>query len=346
MFSSTRRFNSACSLGRYPIAKRPSIQAKSPASTRLCRQQTQLILRHLMRDGRCTNRSCSRIHDGMHSEEPDFILAVMEHLEEAVQQGWLAVLNHDVPNFNLHAAALVRYSCLLQTLCWCITTWAPVAALSQQHEDQYSCGETTSPLCEDACAKSTLQVVAKRDAKSETHLKEPGQNMQAECPCPGMWHMLVEGGGCEPHGNAQKHTPGEASNLLQRCVIQSVQDEHQQSPVDHCCTADTPRILRQYIFGPCPIPSSGHHSRPCACLHCSDIRQLCHAQVSLLLADQMLDHMIPKIVHERRQGSWLGRTQQARHGSCSCALRATRAGHPSGLAGQRRWAVEHRRARR
>ena len=36
-----------------------------------------------------------------------FTLAVMDHLEEAVQQGWLAVLNHDVPNFHLHAAAFV-----------------------------------------------------------------------------------------------------------------------------------------------------------------------------------------------------------------------------------------------
>ena len=36
MFSSTRCFSSACSLGLYPTAKRPSSQANRPASTRLC----------------------------------------------------------------------------------------------------------------------------------------------------------------------------------------------------------------------------------------------------------------------------------------------------------------------
>jgi hypothetical protein len=43
------------------------------------------------------------IPGGMLFREPEKILTVMEHLEEAVKQCWLAMLNHDMPNLHLHA---------------------------------------------------------------------------------------------------------------------------------------------------------------------------------------------------------------------------------------------------
>lgn len=58
--------------------------------------------------------------------------------------------------------------------------------------------------------------------------------MQTQSPDPGMRHVLLESCCCEPHWNAQEQAPGEASHRFQCGVVQSIQNKHQQSPVDHC----------------------------------------------------------------------------------------------------------------
>ena len=71
------------------------------------------------------------------------------------------------------------------------------------------------------------------------HLENPGQNVQAKGQGPGVRHMLVEGCGRQPHWDAQKHAPGGPGKRLQGSVVQRVQNEHQQTPVDHRRTAST-----------------------------------------------------------------------------------------------------------
>ena len=128
MFSSTRRLSSACSLGLYPTAKRPSIQANRPASTRLCsstRYHPQCITDrqiYLQYAGTCSidqqtahhgNAAFQAAHiPGASKSAAQRGVAIKIrpsslHLEEAVEEGRLAVLNHDVPNLNLHRTPIV-----------------------------------------------------------------------------------------------------------------------------------------------------------------------------------------------------------------------------------------------
>ena len=72
---------------------------------------------------------------------------------------------------------------------------------------------------------------------SMAHLEDPGQDVQAKGPRPCMRHLLVEGCGREPHRDTQKCAPGGSRDRLQGSVVQRVQDEHQQAPVDHRRTA-------------------------------------------------------------------------------------------------------------
>lgn len=73
-------------------------------------------------------------------------------------------------------------------------------------------------------------------------LQVPGQDMKANGPGPSIGHMLCKGSGREPHGNAQEKTPCSACKWLQSHVVDRVQNQHQQAPVQHRSAAQSMTI--------------------------------------------------------------------------------------------------------
>lgn len=63
--------------------------------------------------------------------------------------------------------------------------------------------------------------------------------MEANGPGPSIGHVLCKGSGREPHGNAQEKTPSGTCEWLQSHVVERVQDQHQQAPVQHRSAAQS-----------------------------------------------------------------------------------------------------------
>lgn len=61
--------------------------------------------------------------------------------------------------------------------------------------------------------------------------------MKADGPCPSIGHMLRKGSGSEPHGDAQEDAPGGSCEGLQGHVVEGVQNQYQEAPVQHSSAA-------------------------------------------------------------------------------------------------------------
>ena len=57
--------------------------------------------------------------------------------------------------------------------------------------------------------------------------------MKTNSPGPSIGHMLCKSGRREPHGYAQEKTPSRSCKRLQSHVVERIQNEHQQAPVQH-----------------------------------------------------------------------------------------------------------------
>lgn len=86
-----------------------------------------------------------------------------------------------------------------------------------------------------AAVKGLLRQVA----ECRPCLKVPGEDVEANGPSPGKMHVLRKGCGCEPHGDTQNDAPSGPCKGLQDHVIECIENQDQQAPIQHCSTAQT-----------------------------------------------------------------------------------------------------------